>query len=159
VSAASLGYHGSGEVRLLQLTGKALARELARLEATSEFHRAADLLATQGFSPGQRTVEGLQVFIQSGQTWTVSTSLTLHYRNHLAAATLHSYVGADQESLGLILFHDGRQTVGEVDEARDGRLTWTGRIEDQGDAVTIQQPGLEASRSMQEVGQASYAMA
>ncbi|MBX5459215.1 MAG: hypothetical protein IRZ31_20165 [Thermogemmatispora sp.] len=50
VSAASLGYQGVGQVRLLQLTGKALAKELAHLEALPEFHRAASLLKVRGFS-------------------------------------------------------------------------------------------------------------
>lgn len=141
VSAATLGYQGIGQVRILELTGKALQKELARIEATPEFHAVVSLVRSRGFDPEKRLIEGLQIFTKHGQTWLEATSCTIRYLSSKQHATPLYYTGPGSQSVGVALPRGSSPGVREVYEAQGGALELVGLLEDQGSRLVVQQPG------------------
>src|SRR5579875_1682457 len=97
VHAAALGT--ANDIRVIELTGRALQQEVKKCEALTEYHAGEAFLAKNGVQTKDRTVGGIQVFILTGKTWYAKTIRTVHY----AGGLLTYHTGSDGTLVALSL--------------------------------------------------------
>ncbi len=76
-AASPLG--NATDSRAVELTGKALSKEIKALQAWSEYQQATRFLAGKGYAVDGAVTEGVQLFSRQGNQWVTTVVLTVSY--------------------------------------------------------------------------------